>query len=203
MTSHRFCCCYTLIPPSAQGRKRPGKVSASQAEKHLVVFKKICICSLFYLMFYLRMFHCGSLGFAGHDHIHKHINCVCVCVWYYNHVIIMVLSCVFVLSDRNQHPGTSWFHHDKHTTLPPGCRTKKKAVHQFFIILDKNAISCRSASSLSAFDKLFKAHYVFATTYNPMLYNMFTFIQTTVYNIDVGKVKESPRVAEVRARLLH
>lgn len=29
-----------LIPPSAQGRKIPGKVSASQAEKHLVVFKK-------------------------------------------------------------------------------------------------------------------------------------------------------------------
>ncbi|XP_056466869.1 uncharacterized protein LOC130405728 [Gadus chalcogrammus] len=29
-----------LIPPSAQGRKRPGKVSATQAEKHLVVFMK-------------------------------------------------------------------------------------------------------------------------------------------------------------------
>nr|XP_054595270.1 uncharacterized protein LOC129162907 [Nothobranchius furzeri] len=29
-----------LIPPSAQGCKRPGKVSTSQAEKHLVVFKK-------------------------------------------------------------------------------------------------------------------------------------------------------------------
>ena len=80
---------------------------------------------------------------------------------------------------------------------------RKKAVHQFFIVLDKDAIPCRSASSLTAFDELFKAHYVFATSYNPMLYNMFTFIQTTVYNIDVGKVKESPRVAEVRARLLH
>ncbi|KAM8828384.1 uncharacterized protein AB9W97_004373 isoform 2-T9 [Spinachia spinachia] len=29
-----------LIPPSAQGWRRPGKVSAAQAEKHLVVFKK-------------------------------------------------------------------------------------------------------------------------------------------------------------------
>ncbi|KAL0148389.1 hypothetical protein M9458_056289, partial [Cirrhinus mrigala] len=29
-----------LIPPSAQGRKRPGKMSASQAEKHIVIFKK-------------------------------------------------------------------------------------------------------------------------------------------------------------------
>lgn len=32
-----------LIPPSAQGRRRPGKVSAAQAEKHLVVFKKVCV----------------------------------------------------------------------------------------------------------------------------------------------------------------
>ena len=80
---------------------------------------------------------------------------------------------------------------------------KKKTLHQFFIILDKNAIACKSSSSLGAFDELFKAHYVFATSYNPMLHNMFTFIQTTVYNIDVGKVKESPRVAEVRARFLH
>ncbi|XP_027893238.1 uncharacterized protein LOC114156864 isoform X27 [Xiphophorus couchianus] len=79
---------------------------------------------------------------------------------------------------------------------------RKKVAHQFFIILDKNAIASRSTSSLGAFDKLFKAHYVFATTYNPMLCNMFTFIQTTVYNIDVGKVKESPCVAEIRARLL-
>lgn len=30
-----------LIPPSARGREKPGKVSASQAEKHLVGFKKV------------------------------------------------------------------------------------------------------------------------------------------------------------------
>lgn len=32
-----------LIPPSAQGQKRPDKVSAAQAEKHLVLFKKFCV----------------------------------------------------------------------------------------------------------------------------------------------------------------
>ena len=80
---------------------------------------------------------------------------------------------------------------------------RNNVIHQFFIILDKNSLPCRSTSSLSAFDELFKAHFVFGTSYNPMLHNMYTFIQTTVYNIDVGKVKESPRVAEVRARLLH
>lgn len=80
---------------------------------------------------------------------------------------------------------------------------KKKAIHQFYIVLDKKAIPCKSISSLGAFDELFKAHYVFGTAYNTMLRNMYTFLQTTVYSIDVGKVKESPRVAEVRARLLH
>lgn len=36
-----------LIPPSPQGRKRPGKMSASQAEKHLVIFKKVHLLFLF------------------------------------------------------------------------------------------------------------------------------------------------------------
>ncbi|XP_076841258.1 uncharacterized protein LOC143485576 isoform X2 [Brachyhypopomus gauderio] len=134
-----------LIPPSALGRKRPGKVSASQAEKHLVVLKKT-----------------GT-------NIQEHLDAITTSTQPY--------------------------------LLAVGRR--KKVAHQFFIILDKNVIACRSTSSLGAFDELFKAHYVFATTYNPMLYNMFTFIQTTVYNIDVGRVKETPRVAEIRARLLH
>ncbi|XP_041735212.2 uncharacterized protein LOC121568835 isoform X1 [Coregonus clupeaformis] len=134
-----------LIPPSAQGRKRPGKVSASQAEKHLVVFKKT-----------------GT-------NIQEHLDAITTSAQPY-------LLAVGV---------------------------KKNAIHQFFIIIDKNAIPCRSTSSLVAFDELFKAHFVFGTSYNTMLHNMYTFIQTTVYSIDAGKVKESPRVAEIRARLLH
>ncbi|KAL1246632.1 hypothetical protein QQF64_034481, partial [Cirrhinus molitorella] len=119
-----------LIPPSAQGQKRPGKMSASQAEKHIVVFKKPYL----------------------------------------------------------------------HGTLAMG--PQKNSVHQYFIVLDQHVIPCKSTSSLGAFDKLFKAHFVFGISYNIMLHNMYTFIQTTVYNIDVGKVQESPCVAEVRARLL-
>ena len=80
---------------------------------------------------------------------------------------------------------------------------KRSAVNKFFIVLDKQVIPCKSTSSLGAFDELFKAHFVFGTIYNPVLHNMYTFIQTTVYNIDIGKVQESPRVDEVRARLLH
>ncbi|KAJ8391409.1 hypothetical protein AAFF_G00090390 [Aldrovandia affinis] len=127
------------------GRRKPGKVSASQAEKHLVVFKK-----------------------SGTS-IQEHLDAITTSSQPY--------------------------------LLAVGAR--KNAVHQFFIVLDKNAIPCRSTSCLGAFDELFKAHFVFGTSYNPMLRNMYTFIQTTVYNIDVGKVKESPRVAEVRAQRRH
>ncbi|XP_039520696.1 uncharacterized protein LOC120474475 isoform X3 [Pimephales promelas] len=133
-----------LIPPPAQGRKRPGKVSASQAEKHLVVFKKS--------------------GTNIEEHLRN----------------ITASAQPYLLAVGPQ----------------------KKSVHQYFIILDQHAIPCKSTSSLGAFDELFKAHFVFGTSYNTMLHNMYTFIQTTVYNIDVGKVKESPRVAEIRARLL-
>ncbi|XP_061092563.1 uncharacterized protein LOC133124964 [Conger conger] len=134
-----------LIPPSAQGRKRPGKVSASQAEKHPVVFKK-----------------------TGTS-IQGYLDAITTSIQPY-------LLAVGV---------------------------KKNAIHQFYIVLEKKAIPCKSISSLGAFDELFKAHYVFGTAYNTMLRNMYTFLQTTVYSIDVGIVKESPHVAEVRARLLH
>lgn len=133
-----------LIPPSAQGRKRPGKVSASQAERHLVVFRK-----------------------RG-TNVEEHLR------------VITASAQPYLLAVGPQ----------------------KNSVHQYFIILDQHPIPCKSTSSVGAFDELFKAHYVFGTSYNTLLHNMYTFIQTTVYNIDFGKVKESPRDAEMRARLL-
>ncbi|XP_061911092.1 uncharacterized protein LOC133655167 isoform X2 [Entelurus aequoreus] len=115
------------------GRKRPGKVSASRAEKHLVVFKKT--------------------GTSIQEHLDT--------------ITTSTQPCLLAVGVR------------------------KNTTHQFFIILDKNAIPCRSHSSLGAFDELFKAHFVFATSYHTMLHTMYTFIQTTLYNIDIGKVKES------------
>ncbi|CAI5640455.1 unnamed protein product [Oreochromis niloticus] len=110
-----------LIPSSGQGRKRPGKVSASQAERHLVVLKKT-----------------GT-------NIQEHLDAVTTSTQPY-------LLAVGV---------------------------KKNDIHWFFIILEKNAMPCKSASSLGSFDELFKAHFVFGTSYNTMLHNMYTFIQTT------------------------
>ncbi|CAL8269938.1 unnamed protein product [Arctogadus glacialis] len=133
-----------LIPPSAQGRKRPGKVSATQAEKHLVVFMK-----------------------SGTS-VQEHVDAITSSTQPYLLAIGM----------------------------------NRATINEFFIVMDKQAIPCRSTSSLGAFDELFKTHFVFGIMYNQMLQNMYTFVQTTVFNIDVGKVRESPRVAEIRARLL-
>lgn len=44
-------------------------------------------------------------------------------------------------------------------------RTKKSVIHKYFLI-DKFAIPCKSPDSLACFDELFKAHFVFGTSYN-------------------------------------
>ncbi|XP_029918844.1 uncharacterized protein LOC115367312 [Myripristis murdjan] len=79
---------------------------------------------------------------------------------------------------------------------------QKKKIERFFIVVDQKALPCNALTSVAAFDGLFKAHYVFSISYDEALSSFYTFIQTTVYNIDVGNTKESPRVKELRARLL-
>ncbi|XDV36737.1 hypothetical protein PO909_006466 [Leuciscus waleckii] len=134
-----------LIPPVAQGRKRPGKMSASMAENHVVMFLK-----------------------TGNS-VQEHLDAI----------------------QESKQP----------YLLAAG--PKKNTIHAYYIVLDKYAIPCMSASAVGAFDELFKIHFVFGTSYNKVLHNMYTFIQTTIYEIDVGQVKETPRVAELRARLLN
>ncbi|XP_076128552.1 uncharacterized protein LOC143109653 [Alosa pseudoharengus] len=134
-----------LFPPSAQGRKRPGKISAARAEKLLVVFQKT--------------------GTSIQQHLDS-------------------------IEERRQP-----------YLLAIG--TKKSRIHAYYIILDKQAMACQAVSAVGAFDELFKAHFVFGTSYNNALYKIYTFIQTTIFEIDIGKVRETPRVAELRARLLH
>ncbi|XP_054882624.1 uncharacterized protein LOC129357350 [Poeciliopsis prolifica] len=80
---------------------------------------------------------------------------------------------------------------------------QKSKIDSFYIVMDKCLIPCQTNSSLGTFDELFKAHFVFNFSYDAALMNFYTFLQTTVYNIDVGKMKESPRVRDVRARLLN
>uniref|UniRef100_G3Q9Q3 Uncharacterized protein n=1 Tax=Gasterosteus aculeatus TaxID=69293 RepID=G3Q9Q3_GASAC len=80
---------------------------------------------------------------------------------------------------------------------------QKSKIDSFYITMDKRLIPCKANRSLGACDELFKAHFVFNLSYDVALVNFYTFLQTTVYKIDVGKMKESPRVKDLRARLLN
>ncbi|XP_062396017.1 uncharacterized protein LOC134086491 isoform X2 [Sardina pilchardus] len=80
---------------------------------------------------------------------------------------------------------------------------RKSSIQKYFVVLEQKAIPCEVNAAPAAFDELFKAHFVFGRSYDEPLYNFFTFLQTTVYGIDVGSAKESPRVREIRARLLN
>ncbi|RXN10313.1 hypothetical protein ROHU_010910 [Labeo rohita] len=81
--------------------------------------------------------------------------------------------------------------------------TSKSSIHDYYIAVDKWLIPCMAKSSLSAFDELFKVHYVFGISYDAALHNMFIFLQATIYNIDVGITRESPRVGDLRAKFLN
>ncbi|GAA6103171.1 uncharacterized protein LOC107708692 [Tachysurus ichikawai] len=60
--------------------------------------------------------------------------------------------------------------------------------------MDKKLISCQGRTAL---DELFKAHFVLSLNYDEALHSMYTFIQTTVYGIDMGTTKETPKVKEL------
>lgn len=79
--------------------------------------------------------------------------------------------------------------------------TQKSAIHKYFIVIDKHAIPCKSADAIASFDELFKAHFVFATSYDKDLTNIFNFVQTAVYQIDCESTKVNPRVKEMSARM--
>ncbi|XP_066529672.1 uncharacterized protein [Hoplias malabaricus] len=79
---------------------------------------------------------------------------------------------------------------------------QKNKILKFYIIINQKAVPCKAQTSVAAFDELFKAHFIFSLSYDEALSNFYTFVQTTVYNIDVGSAKESPLVKELRARLL-
>ncbi|XP_078027143.1 uncharacterized protein LOC117252242 [Epinephelus lanceolatus] len=81
--------------------------------------------------------------------------------------------------------------------------TTTNSIHEYYIGLDGELLPCKTKSSLSAFDELFEAHYVFGISYDKALNSMYTFVQTTIYNIDVGLSHETPRVKDLRAKLLN
>ncbi|KAM4597229.1 uncharacterized protein V3H82_023060 [Fundulus diaphanus] len=83
--------------------------------------------------------------------------------------------------------------------LPPTAKGKRQGKISAPEAADRVVKFMKTA--VAAFDELFKAHFVFAVSYDATLLNFYTFIQTTVYGIDVATAKESPRVKEIRVRI--
>ncbi|XP_053351521.1 uncharacterized protein LOC128521493 [Clarias gariepinus] len=133
-----------LLPPSAQGRKRPGKLSAYQAVDQLIRFQKV--------------------GTSVQQHLDN----------------ITQSSQPYLLAQGST----------------------QSTIHSYFIVVDKHALPCKATGSVGVFDELFKAHYVFGTSYSFSLSSFFTFVQTTIYNIDMGETKEIPRVASKNGALV-
>lgn len=80
---------------------------------------------------------------------------------------------------------------------------RKNSIQNFYIVLDQKVIPCTTQTGVAAFDELFNAHFAFVVFCDEALCNFYTFIQTTIYGIDVATVKLSPHVKEIRARILH
>ncbi|XP_039606890.1 uncharacterized protein LOC120527492 [Polypterus senegalus] len=111
-----------------------------------------------------------------------------------DHMVQFHKSCYSIDEHLSQSEGRQPYH------LAVG--TTKAKIHDFYIVLDKQLMPCQARSSLGAFNELFKMLILYSVL--PMIRPIvYTFLQTTVYNIDIGHVKESPRVKELRAKILN
>lgn len=82
--------------------------------------------------------------------------------------------------------------------------SNKGAVSQFNIVFDGKCVPCAPlCSSTTAIASLFKCHYVFNITYDPCLKPFWEFIQSYYYVIDTDNVRYTPKMAELRSRLLN
>lgn len=170
-----------LLPPTSKGQKK----TAAQAANHVVRFIKVCTISFFY--YRVRSVRC-RLDCKNHS-------CCLVCYAKYMHNVWFKL----------QEGASLTTFLDKVDARQPFLLCigeQKKKIARFFIVVDQKAIPCNAQTSVAAFDALFKTHYVFSLSYDEALSAFYTFIQTTIYNIDVGTTKETPRVKELRAKLL-
>lgn len=79
----------------------------------------------------------------------------------------------------------------------------KNRTNAFYVVVNHQPIPCQATSSLGAFDELFKAHFVFNAAFDSSLVQFYRFIQTTIYNIDIKTTEETPRLRELRAKILN
>lgn len=75
-------------------------------------------------------------------------------------------------------------------------------ISSYYIYLDGLCLPIESTTFLSAFNELFACHFVFSVEYEIALHSLYTFLQTTVFKIDISNTKESSKVKELRAKFL-
>ncbi|KAL7880979.1 hypothetical protein SRHO_G00032330 [Serrasalmus rhombeus] len=80
-------------------------------------------------------------------------------------------------------------------------RLRRESTHSTSLWTSSSSLA--KPRSLGAFDELFKSHYMFSLSHDESLVHFYTFVQTTVYSIDITTTDESPRVREFRAKLFN
>ncbi|CAL9689729.1 unnamed protein product [Knipowitschia caucasica] len=165
-----------LLPPSAQGRKRPGKMSACRAVDHLIRFQKV--------------------GTSVHPDITQ--------TQPFLRAQGSTQTQPYLRAQGSPQTQPYLLAQGSTQTQPYllAQGSTQSRIQSYSIVVDQQMLPCQATSSVAAFDELFKAHFVFGSSYSSSLSSFFTFVQTTIYNIDVGETKETPRVAELRARIV-
>ncbi|MEQ2189905.1 hypothetical protein GOODEAATRI_030137, partial [Goodea atripinnis] len=113
-----------------------------------------------------------------------------------DHLVVFHKSC----RSLDEHIDNQEGHHQPYLLASGTC---KQAISTYYIVIDKKLIPCQGTTSLAAVDELFKVHFVFSVSYEAALNNMYTFLQTTLYGVDVDTTKESPKVKELRAKFMN
>ncbi|XP_071326663.1 uncharacterized protein [Trachinotus anak] len=113
-----------------------------------------------------------------------------------DHLVVFHKSC----RNLDEHIENQEGHYQPYLLASGTC---KQAISTYYIVIDKKLIPCQGTTSLAAVGELFKVHFVFRVSYNAALNNMYTFLQTTVYGVDVDTTKESPKVKELRAKFMN
>ena len=122
----------------------------------------------------------------------EHVLNVFFIIWY--NTLSPALTWNNSFTDWKQCTRTSGCHTGEQAAIPP-CSWTQEEHHPCILHCSRQVCHPMHVSQCSwRFDELFKSHFVFGTSYNKVLHNMQTFIQTTIYEIDVRQVKETPRV---------
>lgn len=151
-----------LLPPTSKGHKKSAKISSYQAVKHVVSYLRVCMP----LFWHCRFLCWGTFVFSS-------------LVGHY----LFIFPLMFFLQI-----GASLETFLAH--LEPGqpfllcVGEERNNIQRYYVIVEHKAIPCKGQTSLAAFDELFKAHFVFSGNYNESLNSFYTFMQTTVFNIE-------------------